>query len=298
MSLPGVSIVVPVRNGEALIGDCLESLCALDYPADVREIIVVDNGSTDATASVVSRYSVRLLSEPKTGASCARNTGWRAAVHDLVAFTDSDCVVNKEWLKNLVRNFTDDALGACGGALCPAPPRTVIEEYVIHKDILSQERALRDEPISPPFIVTASAMYRRRALEDVGGFDETMTLPCEDADLAWRVGWKGWRIGYDPDAVAVHRHRATLGGLLRQIRRYGAGSALLFIRHRRRFGYNSFTIWATWRELAVSLVKTPFALILGKDRLHRVIPLLDFLGAAAFLAGKIPMSLRHGVRFF
>ena len=290
--------MAPVYNGAATIDRCIESILSLDYPEERLEIIVVDNDSRDNTAEIVQKYPVKLLSEKKRGAAAARNKGWRNASHDLVAFTDADCVVDKKWLSCLVAGFTDSKTGGCGGKVMPAPPRNIIEEYIIHKDILSQERALMDEPISPPFIVTANAIYSKDALEAIDGFDETMIFPAEDADLSWRMQWKGYSLEYVPEAVVVHYHRSDLVGLLKQVRLYGAGSAALFARHRERFGYNSFTVWRTYRELLYSFVKTPFSLVFGWDRLHKFIPALDFLCAGSFLYGKIITSIKNRVRFF
>jgi cellulose synthase/poly-beta-1,6-N-acetylglucosamine synthase-like glycosyltransferase len=298
MNLPEVSIVVPVYNGAQHIAPCIENLLALDYPEEKREIIIVDNGSTDRTAEIASSYPVRLLSENRRGVACARNTGWRAAQFDLIAFTDCDCCAEKNWLSALVPHFEDATVGGCGGKLKPAKPHSLVEEYVIYKDILTQERAMRDEPISPPFIITANAMYRKSVLEEVEGFDESFTVAGEDADLSWRVAWKGYKIIYEPEANVVHHHRSTLWGLLMQVRAYGMGSSYLFWKHRRRLGYNSFIVHKTYRELVGSFFKAPFHLVFKRGRLKRLIPALDFLGGLFFLSGKITTSLKLRVGFF
>ena len=298
MNQPEISIVVPVFNSEATIAQCIESLLALDYPKDKYEIVVVDNASTDGTAKILDNYPVRVLPENRRGACCARNTGWRAAAYDLIAFTDSDCRVEKNWLSSIAPHFQDPMVGASGGPLDSAKPQTVIEEYVIRKDILSQKRAMRNEPISPPFLITANAVYRREALEKVDGFDDAFTLAGEDADLCWRIVWLGYSIKYEPEATVIHQHRSTLRGMLKQVRNYGAGSARLFKKHRKKFGYNSFFISQPYKELFFSFFKMPFSLIFKKNRLERVMPILDFLGAFCFLWGKVTTSIRLGVRFF
>jgi hypothetical protein len=91
---PAVSIVVPVYNRAGEIGDCLEALLAQNYPTYRLEIIIVDDGSTDGTAEVVSRYPVRLIKQPQNrGQSAARNAGVRAAQGEIVAYIDSDCIL-------------------------------------------------------------------------------------------------------------------------------------------------------------------------------------------------------------
>lgn len=294
----GVSIVVPVFNGEAYISRCVESLLELDYPEEKREIIIVDNRSTDDTKNIIQKYPVRYLFEGKKGACCARNTGWKTATFDLIAFTDCDCVADKNWLKEIVIGFDDEMVGGCGGYLKPAPPKTVIEEYVIYKDILSQERAMRNESLSPPFIVTANAMYRKKILEEAGGFDETFIAAGEDADLSWRVAWKGYKILYEPNAIVNHYHRATLMGLLRQIRSYGAGGSYLFHKHHEKLGYKRYVSHQVYNELILSFIKIPYCLAFGKNRLERIVSILDFLGAFSYLSGKISASLKIGARFY
>jgi cellulose synthase/poly-beta-1,6-N-acetylglucosamine synthase-like glycosyltransferase len=205
--------------------------------------------------------------------------------------------VDKNWIKELSKHFEDPHVGGCGGHLKPIPPRTVIEEYVIFKDILSQERALEDEPISPPFLITANAMYRKKALEAVGGFDENFTVNGEDADLSWRIVWKGYKIQYEPEALVHHNHRSTLVGLLRQIKSYGSGASYLFWKHHDKLGYGGFFISAPYKEMIVSLFKIPFSLIFGKGKLKRILPVLDFLGACFFLTGKIATSIKLRIKY-
>ena len=298
MDLPSVSIIVPVYNGERFIGKCIESLLALDYPADKREIIIVDNNSKDRTSEIVKQYPVQYLLEKKQGACCARNTGYRNAVFPLVAFTDSDCIAEKTWIRELAKHFQDETVGGCGGHLEPAPPQTVIEEYVIYKDILSQERALRDEAISPPFLITANAMYRKDILEELGGFDENFTVNGEDADLAWRVRWKGYELEYEARAIVYHHHRSTLWRLLKQIRSYGAGTSYLFWKHHRKLGYETFFNRHPYLEMFRAFFRIPFHLLFRKGKLQRILPMLEFLGAASFLTGKIQTSLKLRIRFF
>lgn len=290
--VPFVSIVVPVRNGASSIGRCLESLQALDWPPGRREILVVDNASTDRTVAIIEQHGLFPLIEPRRGAALARNRGWRAARGELVAFTDSDCQVSSGWLRGLTRAFHDPKVGGAGGRLIPAPPAGVIEEYIIAKDILSQERAMQNELLSPPFLVTANAMYRRSALETVGGFDESLTVNGEDADLAWRIQWEGFRLEYLPEAEVIHHHRSAFRTFMRQVASYGEGTTYLFAKHRARFGYRRFTWKPPYYEILRGLALTPVCLVSGRTRLERLRPILDVLGGISFVTGKIRASIR------
>ncbi len=289
---PLISVVVPVRNGAAHLGRCLESLDALDWPRERLEIIVVDNASTDDSAAIASSHGARVIAEPQRGVARARNAGWRASRGDLIAFTDCDCIVSPRWLRALAPAFDDAEIGAAGGRLVPDTPKTVIEEYIIAKDILSQERAMRDDPISPPFLVTANAIYRRAVLDALGGFDDNFAIAGEDADLAWRAQWAGWRLRLIPEAEVIHCHRATLRGFMRQVRSYGAGTSHLFKKHRERLGFRRFTLREPYIEALRGLLLTPIKLITGRTRLERWMPLLDVFHSLGHLRGKLGASLR------
>lgn len=292
MSVPLVTIVVPARNAAGHLPRCLASLFALDWPPDRREIIVADNASTDATASVAASLGARVVREGRRGAGSARNAGWRAGSGDLVAFTDSDCIVSPGWLRGLAAAFGDPRVAVAGGPLVPDAPRTVIEEYIIAKDILSQERALRDDFCSPPFFVTANAMFRRTALEEAGGFDPALPVAGEDADLCWRLQWAGWTLAFVPEARVTHCHRARLRPFLRQVRSYGTGHTHLFAKHRARFGLTRLTWKPPYVEILRGAALAPIRLVTGRTRLERLSPALDVLGGLWFLSGKIGASLR------
>ena len=96
-----VSVVVVARNEERNIGPCLESVLAQDYPHDQYEVIVVDGGSTDRTAEIARRHPVTVVVSDRAVIGYQRNLGVRQARGRYVAFTDADCVADREWLKKL-----------------------------------------------------------------------------------------------------------------------------------------------------------------------------------------------------
>jgi cellulose synthase/poly-beta-1,6-N-acetylglucosamine synthase-like glycosyltransferase len=289
-----VSIVVPARNAEEIIGRCIESLLDMDFPEDEREIIIVDNGSTDGTKEVVSRHPVRYLYEAEAGVASARNAGFRAAAGEIVAFTDSDCVVAGDWLKKLVARFEDESVTACAGKVVALEPTTIVEKYTVYRRILEQEKMLEaNRKCSPPFAITANAAFRKSALEKVGGFTPELRLAGEDADLFWRLQWQGHKIEYVPDAVVYHKHRTTVRGLFRQCYLYGRGNAQLFTRHRERFGKKSWVDVKPYIWLAKAVLKTPYSIIVGKNTLEMFLPALDVVSNAGLILGKIRGSIKH-----
>ena len=111
-----VSVIVPVYNGARTIASCLESLLVQDYPHENYEIIVIENGSSDDTTSIVEKYPIRLFHCERKGPAFARNFGVQRSQADIVAFTDSDCIADPQWLSKLLEAYKDDRiLGAGGG---------------------------------------------------------------------------------------------------------------------------------------------------------------------------------------
>ena len=249
-SEPKVSVVVPVLNGERTLGGCLTSILRTDYPADRREVIVVDNGSSDATRTILDRFPVRVLSEPRRGPANARNRGIGAATGEIVAFTDADCVASRGWLRELVRAF--DVRGAAGvaGEIFPFPPATAAERYAARIRHLSPERYLRRATF--PFAVTANLSFRRAVFERVGRFDADSPRGGESTDFCTRFSRAtGEQLYLARAAVVFHRHRRTGWELFRQHWGYGRGHAYLYIKYRDEIPWG-------WRQ-----TKTSYADLLG-----------------------------------
>jgi cellulose synthase/poly-beta-1,6-N-acetylglucosamine synthase-like glycosyltransferase len=220
-------VVVPVRNAAATIDACVTSLLALRYPSDRLEVIVVDNGSRDATASRLARYDgrVRVVDERRRGAGAARNAGVARAEGDVVAFTDADCVVDPEWLAHLVRPLADPRVGIAGGTILATLPANRVERF--GEEIHDHRRALEGQ--RPPYAITMSWASRREVLRDLGGFDERF-LRCQDIDLSYRAVRAGYELAYVAEAVVRHRNEATLRGLFAE----GFVHGLHGVRARRR----------------------------------------------------------------
>lgn len=223
---PFVSVVVAARDAETELPECLASLVRVDYPPERHEVLVVDNASRDATAAVVKKYPVTLVSEPRIGVSWARNAGIAKARGEIVALTDPDCLVSTTWLRELVRPFADSAIGAVAGAIVPYPPRTAVERYAARRRSHSELRPLADP--ARPFGMTPNLAVRRELLGQIGGFDVRFRGGgWEDADLCWRLTATGANLGHAPRAVVFHRYRSSARAFLVQHYRYGYGLGML-----------------------------------------------------------------------
>lgn len=221
---PFVTVIVPVRDGERTLGDCLASLLASDYPVGHREIVVVDNNSKDRTAEIIRAFPVRSAWEQQRGASAARNRGIAVSQGEILAFTDADCVVTSSWLRELVRGFEKGDTAAVAGEIMAFPPSTKPERYMA-KRVPRWQCANLSAP--QPSIVTASIAFRRTVFEQIGLFDPRLTR-AQDTDFGWRfLRSCGLQFRYSPRAIVLHRHRATTAQFILHQAKWGYGGALL-----------------------------------------------------------------------
>jgi glycosyltransferase involved in cell wall biosynthesis len=229
---PGISVVVCAYNAAATLDECLRHTCALDYPD--LDVIVVDDGSTDDTAAIAARHpGARLLTIPHGGLSVARNAGWQAARHELVAYLDSDAYPTPEWPYYLALGLDDPGLGGVGGPNVPPPG-----------DPAGAQRVAR-APGGPVHVLTAAdraehvpgcnMAFRRSDLAGVGGFDPVYNAAGDDVDICWKVLDAGRGIGFHPAALVWHHRRPGARAFLRQQRGYGRAEALVAARHPDRY---------------------------------------------------------------
>ena len=219
-----VTVVVAVRNGAATIEACIGSLLALDWPAARRELLIVDNGSTDQTLPVVARFGdqVRVVREPKRGPAAARNAGIRSANGDWIAFTDADCVVDPGWLRHLLPPLNDLTVGVAGGRILALRPCNRVQLY--GETIHDHRQAI--EEFNPSYAISMNWASRRAILEESGLFNEAL-LRGSDAELAILIRAGGHRLVYRHEAVIFHRNEATLRGLFSDARDHGRGLEML-----------------------------------------------------------------------
>ncbi|MFH1126419.1 MAG: glycosyltransferase [Candidatus Altiarchaeota archaeon] len=286
------SVIVPVYNEENSIKECVESLLNLEYPSEELELVIVDNNSDDGTPEILKNCSVKYVFEGKKGSYTARNTGIRNSHGWFLVFTDSDCVVDREWLKNLIDVFRDPSIGVVSGRVAAYKPETLVERYSALKALPQEEFSNR----SIPFAATANAAFRKAVLEEVGFFDENFTSGG-DEEVCWRIREKGYRIVYQPKAVVYHKHRKTLEGLFKQYVKYGEGQARLYKKYGKRQvdwrGYLS-VLWSVFIRTPWRIVNSP----VKKDKiLYIATPLLDTLAQVGFKWGSIRGSLKHNTVF-
>jgi len=219
-----ISVVVPVFNGEATIRTTIEHLLLQSLrPA---EIIVVDDGSTDETSNVLKSIGdgITVLSKSNGGPASARNAGIRASKGNLIAFTDSDCFPNENWLKEIVRGFKRERVGGVGGRVRGAS-NGLIGDYIDLHGWMNPRREFDGTVLA---LVTANACFRRNVLFQTGLFDERFSSTgAEDTELSIRVRKAGYELRFVETAEVRHRHKKTIQSYCKSIANHGQGQAVL-----------------------------------------------------------------------
>ena len=252
---PFVSIVVPVYNRTNEIGACLASLLKLNYPASRREIIVVDDASRDQTVSVIENYDVRVIVQPKNmGQSAARNIGVQAAKGEIIAFMDSDCTTDPDWLRELLPYFHDPRLALVGGFVDTPKGNSQLDRYEAVQSPLNMgaKRVMGKGGNSVFYVPTCNMVLRKETYIRAGGLDERLRVG-EDVDFCWKLMALGHRLMYTPEGRVTHKHRNRLFENFRRRFDYGTSEAVLYDRYRqiiKRFpwhweGFLLLILWVT-----------------------------------------------------
>src|SRR3954447_14906036 len=264
---PAVSIVVPAYNEAVGIARCVSSLAASDYPD--FEIVVVDDGSEDATAEIVNSLEldcVRVISQPNRGKPSALNTGIAASSNDVLPTVDADTVFEPDTLRYLIQPFRDPEVGAVAGNTKVGNRSGLLGrwqhiEYVMGFNL---DRRLYDMLRCMPTVPGAVGGFRREGLVDIGGVSSA-TL-AEDTDITLGIGRAGWRVAYAEDARAWTEAPPSLGALWRQRYRWSFGTMQAVWKHRA----------AAWRpgERRIGWIGIPY-LVLFQIALPLLAPLID-----------------------
>jgi glycosyltransferase involved in cell wall biosynthesis len=220
---PLISVVVCSFNGSRTIGECLEAIGNIRYPA--FEVIVVDDGSTDDTAAIAAQYDATLIRTPNHGLSHARNVGWQAASGEIIAYIDDDAYPDPDWLTYIAGTFRNGSYGGVGGPNILPPHDGSIAACVANSPGGPRHVLLTDTEAE--HIPGCNMALVRTALEAIGGFDERFRVAGDDVDICWRLQERGWQLGFSPSAQVWHHRRNSVRAYLRQQKGYGEAEALL-----------------------------------------------------------------------
>jgi O-antigen biosynthesis protein len=229
---PRVSVVVCAYNAADTLDDCLSSLSKLTYPN--AEIIVVNDGSRDATGAIARRYPMaQVIDIPNGGLSAARNVGIANATGEIVAYTDADVRVDPDWLTYLVQPIISGKYVGSGGPNVVPQDDHWVAQCVARSPggpthVLLNDRVAEHVP-------GCNMAFRRDALVAIGGFNPVYIKAGDDVDICWRLQARGHEIGFSPSALVWHHHRSSVAAYWRQQVGYGEGETWLDAHHPEKF---------------------------------------------------------------
>lgn len=298
--LPLVSVVIPVKDRAGELGRCLDSIARVDYPPSLVQVIVVDDGSSDASAAVAAARGAVVIPSGGTGRgpAAARNVGARAASGEILAFIDSDCTASVDWLAELLPAFADPKTVAVGGLVDGMCSDSAVDRYekVMSSLSLGGREMSGNSGDDTFYLPSCNLLVRREAFLQAGGFNDSMHVG-EDVDLTWRLRDGGWTIVYLPVGRVFHEHRSSLRSFMARRFDYGTSEGTLQTLHPRRHKrmvvppllalilvlaiLGPFTGWWSSALAAAVLVMDAFTVYLRLKR--RALP----IGITALVAGRL-----------
>lgn len=223
-----VSVVVPVYNSAKTLSKTIEALMSQNFLEDNFEILIADDGSTDSTAEIVKRYPVKYLHQDNKGPAAARNLGWKFSSGNIVCFTDSDCIPEKDWISKIIKAYTSEQIVGVGGSYDIVNSESLLASC-IHEEIVQRHLKM---PKEVNYLGAFNVSYRRSILEEVGGFNESYSdASGEDNDIAYRVVKKGYTLIFDKNIKVGHYHPTSLLRYLKQQFKHGFWRMKLYKDH-------------------------------------------------------------------
>ena len=260
-----VSVYIPCYNAEKYIRVCIQSILAQTYP--IKEILVVNDGSTDRSMEIIRNEfpQVRIVEHPKNlGLACARNTGINNLNTEFIGNIDSDCLAEPIWLARLMDNFTESRVGGVGGVLLESSTHTAPDYFrAIHMCQHWGDQKI----VNPPWLFGHSAVFRKTALQSVGGYREKFRTNYEDLDISRRLKDNGVTLVYEPSSLVHHLREDTFYTAIRTRWRWtalgvhGPVTPTEVIKNiGRNFGRSGKYLWMDLRHCRFSLLTLDFAL--------------------------------------
>jgi cellulose synthase/poly-beta-1,6-N-acetylglucosamine synthase-like glycosyltransferase len=306
---PLVSVIVPGYNEAKVVGNCVESILASEYPN--FEIILVDDGSTDETLAVMKTFEadqrVRVIGKPNGGKASALNVGIAAAHGEILFFVDADGLFTPSAIREMLNGFTSEKVGAVCGNDAP-----------VNLDRIQTQLACIQTHVGTGFVRRALALinclpivsgnigaFRRNVIEKTGTFLEVFI--GEDLELTWRVHKAGFQVNFAPRAVVLAEVPSTIKGLWKQRVRWARGLLQTVRIHRNmmfnlRYGFFGIYLPVNVASMViiplmqlVILILLPVLAFAGKSPVPlSVVGLIGWLGLLMSLAATIfAIALNH-----
>ncbi len=277
-----LSVIVPAYNAEATLPALLDSLSNQSY--DEFEVVVIDDASRDQTNRIAWSYPCELITlSENRGPAYARNVGAKKARGEILAFTDSDCRVDSNWVANIHKHFSYSDTEVIMGRLV-LMPSTLLGDSIsaigfpaggtIGFDKIWKVNGMGfTESLS-----SCNCAIRKGIFHKVGGFDDSFPYPGgEDSLLAYNLTELNYRIKYCPNVLAYHEARDSLPGFLRWQFRRGISSFIFSTKVAKKKKFISLRFWSTGNIIRHYYTDKKFPIILCLLGLSFVIQFMGFL---------------------
>ncbi len=229
-----LSVIIPAYNRKDTLKECILSLINQDYPQERYEIIVVDDGSSDGTStmmgSLVQRYpSIRYIQRSHKGPASTRNAGIKESIGTIIAFTDNDCIPASDWIRNIIEAHHLHKNVLAIGGLTSVNPHNIkaqvsqfLSDGAISVNINGEKEYI--------FFPTCNVSFKREHLKET--FSELFPLPAgEDLEFFWRIFKKGNKFLFDEKLQVFHNCHPNFKSFLKQAFMYGRGNYLVQYLH-------------------------------------------------------------------
>ncbi len=236
---PKISIIIPCYNEEKNIAGCIESINRSNYKRENLEIIAIDDGSTDSTAKILKKYNIKIIKSSHLGKPEALNLGVKEARHEFILALDADTVIDKNFIKHIIKPFKDKNVGATNGSCLAKNEKNMLEtfqkiEYFMHSMI---RKAFSDVYSNGLWFFGAFSCFRKSVLEKAGYFkNDTM---AEDMDIFLEIYSKGYKIINVSEAIGYTEVSSTIKGFLKQRARWSYGGIQALIKNKKAFRFKT-----------------------------------------------------------
>ncbi|WP_417536861.1 glycosyltransferase [Methylophaga sp.] len=279
-SVPRVSVIIPAKNEEKYISECISSLKAQLYPVNEIEIIVVDNNSTDQTASIAEGMGVRVIHTGAERIGKVRNAGVEYSKGDFLFFIDADCVANPSWIARCLDLLSEhNEVGAIGGEALVRDQASKIEKFWVVGDTAKKTTI--------KYLNGSSMAFTREVFLKVGGFKEDINAG-EDSFFANSIRSMGLKLIHDSSADVIHLGypRTVIDFFKTQ---FWHSSSYV----RSNLGFQEYMFWFTLLSLSAtgvmvySVVATDITLLAVSTIVFSIGPVLFFLKKLTKTGAKI-----------
>lgn len=238
-----VSVVVCTYNRKNLLKSCLNSIYAQNYWKSKFEVIIIDGGSTDGTEELCKQFpNIRFFVERKHGLAYARNKGAELAKGSIIAYTDDDCIADKNWLKNLAEGFQfSQSIVGVGGPVYPLHPEIIPQKIHVKAALGLYDNGENIKPVDG--IITSNAAFKKEVFKTIK-FDETLgvtrrgklILCGEDTQFCQEITNHGYKLLYTPHAKVYHqipKERIRTPYIVKRAIHTGISKARFYIRNKK-----------------------------------------------------------------